>query len=125
MSVLYDEKVLVGFAERLYRRASSMVALYTVVAGVFGAAVVGLGGLLASGHEQVWAFPNVLTLIFAALSAYIGARVGGERAFTLRMMAQTALCQVQIERNTRASAEAALYVADARSGLALPPPSPG
>lgn len=94
MSVVYDEKVLVNFAERLYRRASSTVMLYAVVAGAFGAAVVGIGGALASRNDHDWAFPNVLTLIFAGFSAYVGARVGSDRAFTLRFMAQTALCQV-------------------------------
>lgn len=106
MSVAYDEKVLVSFADRLYRRASSMVVLYAVVAGAFGAAVVGVGGALASRDQHDWAFPNVLMLLFAGFSAYLGARVGSERAFALRLMAQTALCQAQIERNTRASADA-------------------
>ena len=122
MSVAYDETVLVSFADRLYRRAASVRALYAELAGAFGAAMVGVVGALASRDQ--WAFPNVLTLIFAGISAYLGARVGSDRAFELRLMAQTALCQVQIERNTRAAAGAVLHQVDVRSGLALPPPMP-
>jgi hypothetical protein len=41
--------------------------------------------------------------------------VGSNRAFALRLMAQTALCQMQIERNTRPAAI---------MGRAQPPPIP-
>ena len=34
----------------------------------------------------------------------LGVVVGSNRAFALRLMAQTALCQMQIERNTRPAA---------------------
>ena len=42
----------------------------------------------------------------AALLGIIGLGQGLERGFVLRLQAQTALCQMQIERNTRAGASA-------------------
>jgi hypothetical protein len=53
------------------------------------------------------------------LGAVLGGIVGSERAFALRFAAQQALCQVQIERNTRGAAGAA------RAGaMTRPPPIP-
>jgi len=42
--------------------------------------------------------------VVALVGGALGAVVGNNRAFALRLMAQTALCQMQIERNTRPAA---------------------
>jgi hydrogenase/urease accessory protein HupE len=44
--------------------------------------------------------------LVAALVAAVGLAQGLERGFTLRLQAQTALCQVEIERNTQQAAAA-------------------
>jgi ABC-type thiamin/hydroxymethylpyrimidine transport system permease subunit len=43
MAVTYDERVIVAFAERLYRRAQGIVALYAVLVGGLGAAIAAVG----------------------------------------------------------------------------------
>lgn len=87
---------------------------------LFGAMVGALPILIAMGMNQ---FPSNLIGAVAAMGGLIGgvigAMVGSERAFTLRLLAQQALCQVQIERNTRA---AAMGMPPART--AQPPPIP-
>lgn len=83
----YDPKVIVEFATRLYSRASSIIATYTGI-------LVGAGAGGAIGHG-----PGAL--IGAVVIGAIGYSVGSEKAFQYRLQAQTALCQVQIETNTR------------------------
>lgn len=116
MAVSYDENVIVSFADRLYRRASSMVVAYML----FGVMVGVLPVVIAMGMNHVR--PNAIGAVAAMvglIGGVIGAMVGSERAFTLRLLAQQALCQVQIERNTRA---AAMGMPPVRT--AQPPPIP-
>lgn len=97
MPVAYDENVILSFADSLYRRAASLVFGHTVLGALAGAFL----GLVGGGASQI---PNLLilgTLSLTLVGAIIGASIGRARAFALRLAAQTALCQVRIERNTR------------------------
>ncbi len=91
----YDSRVIYGFAERLYKQANTIVATYTVL-GVF---VGGVGLYVASSGS------GALSLIGAAILGAIGYLLGSQRAFVLKLQAQTALCQVKIEENTRGGAQ--------------------
>jgi hypothetical protein len=95
----YDEVVMEKFAKQLYGQATRIVALFGVAGLVFG----GFGGLMAGAaftlHLAVE--PGVLALVGAVAGLMLGVAVGNARAFELRFRAQTVLCQVQIERNTR------------------------
>jgi hypothetical protein len=116
MAVTYDANVIVTFAERLYRRAAIVVIVYTLFGAVFGALVVkGISYEMHSNSTTDGA------IVAAAIIAVLGGLLGNERAFTLRLLAQQALCQVQIERNTRAAAAASS--AGAASSPPPPPPS--
>ena len=85
----YDPAVIERFASDLYRRADNIVILSTVSIAAVGAAL----GALANGRNGAF--------LGAAIGAVVGLYFGQQRAFSLRLQAQTALCQVQIERNTR------------------------
>lgn len=101
MAVTYDESVIVAFAERLYRRAATIVITTALLFMLFGAAG---GAAVAALSRMPTDSRNGLAVVMGLIGAIIGAVIGSERAFTLRLMAQQALCQVQIERNTRAQA---------------------
>lgn len=116
MAVSYDENVIVSFAERLYRRASSMVAAGALLRAIVGALPVVIAMELSRTRPNAIA---PVAVVVGLIGLAIGAAIGSERAFTLRLLAQQALCQVQIERNTRA---AAMGVAPVRT--AHPPPIP-
>ena len=88
----YDPTVIEKFAADLYSRASSIVFMYTMIGVVIGLASAAAPSVRAS----IWQLA-ILVSIFGALGYYIGST----RAFRLRLEAQTALCQVAIERNTR------------------------
>jgi hypothetical protein len=94
--VKYEARVITQFAEKLYAQAGRVVILYVVVMALGGLAVgKAIGGRDAEG-------PMVLV---ALLGGVLGQFVGQARAFLLRLQAQVALCQVEIERNTRKTAE--------------------
>jgi hypothetical protein len=96
------------FAERLYQKASSF--LYgSVVCGV----VVGMsfGAVPLTSLGEAWPIPSTFgfatMLLGGILGGVIGYVVGDTRAFGYKLQAQSALCQLELERN---SAEAAYWL---------------
>ncbi|MFT5469137.1 MAG: hypothetical protein ACI8UO_004252, partial [Verrucomicrobiales bacterium] len=94
--IQYDPAIIQKFANALYKRARSIVAVMTLL-GVLVGGVVGFG----MGHESDSALPFVLGGMF--LAGFIGYLVGQARVFALKLQAQIALCQMHIESNTRTS----------------------
>jgi hypothetical protein len=111
MAVAYDEKVIIEFVGRLYRRAASMVLKCTVAGGVGGLVVALLGGAWYGARSGVARDLTAAAVVVGGIGAVLGYLVGSDRAFALRLQTQTALCQVQIERH-------------ARHARAQPPPIP-
>lgn len=94
--VQYDPKVIQEFAERLYSRAKAIV----VVAAVLGAIVGFPAGIWLS--IAMTRSPSIPAgFVGCVLGGLLGYVIGTQRAFLLRLQAQQALCQVEIERNTR------------------------
>lgn len=87
----YDPKVINEFANRLYKRARSIIATYT------------LAGLLAGAVGGLMTKEPIVAIIAGLLGGALGYTMGRDKAFSLKLEAQTALCQVQIETNSRAS----------------------
>lgn len=85
----YDPKIIQEFAEGLYSRAATIV-----VVNVLSFALVG-------GIAGYFLIPGYGTVFLLAAGAGIGYYWGSQRAFLLKLQAQAALCQVEIERNTR------------------------
>jgi len=94
-TVIYDASVIQEFAERLYSQAASIIFTSTFLGVIVGA----IAGALSF---------EALKSTSIGLGAIIGMVVGGlfgfsrgrERAFKLKLEAQSALCSVQIEKNT-------------------------
>ena len=84
----YDEKVIKEFAVRLYSIAEYVIMKYCILGIIIVAAPAGGMGGAGSG------------IIGAIIGGAIGYFIGSEKAFGLKLQAQTALCQAQIERNT-------------------------
>lgn len=85
----YDPKVIHKFADHLYSKANAVIVIYTIV----GALIGGIGGYVLKGSSVAL----LGLVILGALGLYIG--IG--KAFSLKLQAQTALCQLKIEENTR------------------------
>ncbi len=96
-NITYDPTVIQTFAARLYTQANSIVAVWTAL-GLFGG--MALGFAVATISDMVdWSAPYIA--LGAVILAAIGYSHGSSKAFALKLQAQIALCQVQIEANTR------------------------
>jgi hypothetical protein len=112
----YDSKVIHKFATRLYGRAQTLVLVHTLI----GALIGGCLGKAYSAYTEVTASPSTAifgailgqsiqpsppttnwTLIGILVVGLIGFWLGWNKAFVLKLQAQTALCQAKIEENTR------------------------
>jgi len=90
----YDEGVIRGFAQMMYSRASTITVFYTIGGILVGSAFLSFAGGAAGSFAAA--------LFFGALvGGGFGYFVGNMKANALRLEAQVALCQVEIERNTR------------------------
>lgn len=86
--IKYDSAIIHQFADGLYKLANTIVVAYTVIALLVG---VVLGNVLN----------GFMTLVGGLLLGAIGWGLGTQKAFVLKLQAQVALCQAQIEENTR------------------------
>jgi hypothetical protein len=112
----YDQKVIYRFATRLYSRAQVLVLVYTMIGALIGGSL----GKAYSAYAEITASPSntVLsafglgqvaqpsppttnwTLIGILVVGLLGFGIGWNKAFLLKLQAQTALCQAKIEENT-------------------------
>ena len=111
--VRYDPKVIQTIARRMYDQAGTTVLAYTMLGAVIG---LGIGiAVYSEAVRMAGTTAGWVALAFAVVvCGTIGLMVGNYRAAWLRFEAQTALCQVQIELNTR---RAAVPTADAFTDL--------
>ena len=112
----YDPQVIEQFAENLYRKASSFVVSSIIMGAALGAA---FGAVPLTSLGEAWPVPALFgfaTLMIGAIfGAAIGYVVGDTRSFGYKLQAQSALCQLQTERNTAVFAHAITARAAAQS----------
>ena len=102
----YDANVLQEYADLLYRKADWIVIK-------FGAGGAVVGSILGLGLEDLSplrtlsgaSLGGATMAICAIVGALIGVAVGRKRSLEYRLLAQTSLCQMRIEYNTRRSDE--------------------
>jgi hypothetical protein len=103
----YDPKIIQAFAEDLYSRAATIVLTNVLFFSILGG-IAGFFMFQGAGAA-------VLLIVGGALGYYFGS----QRAFLLKLQAQTALCQIEIERNTRAVSP----VSAGAKGASVPTPA--
>ncbi|MCP3102333.1 hypothetical protein LZ198_26020 [Myxococcus sp. K15C18031901] len=97
MAIQYDPSIIQSHAAALYAQASRIVFR----SGATGFFVGVVGGVAAGRGEQGLVFACIGGLV----GAFIGVSLARGRAFALQLQAQTALCHVAIETNTRRTAD--------------------
>jgi hypothetical protein len=97
INVNYDARIIQEFADRLYKRANSIITMYTLV-GLFLGSAPAFFLMTESGTETTTTV--IATGIVALFAGLIGFSIGRERVFRMKLQAQTALCQLKIEENT-------------------------
>lgn len=126
----YDASVIEQFADKLYRKAASMVVGSVAVGAALGFA---FGSVPFTSLASHWPIPHsvgFVTLIAGgAIGAMIGYVIGDARGFGYRLQAQAALCQLQTERNTASAARTIAWLAAVTNAAAArqagPPPAEG
>jgi len=117
----FDPTIMEQFAQQLLRKADSVRVGSAVTGGVIG---VIFGAVPLTPLASVWPIPAIFgfaTILLGALAGIlVGYVIGEGRAFRLRVQAQTALFQVDIERRL----ESALLVQSRLIAAALGPPPP-
>ena len=93
--VKYEVHQIQKFAERLYAEADRVVMQSSVVTTMVGA----IAGYVIAALTRVQTVGFVL--VCAVIAAGMGYVRGREKAFTLQLQAQQALCLMHTERNTR------------------------
>lgn len=98
----YDSGILQDYADLLYRKAAWVTFKCGTVGAITGVLIalileygVGLGARSAESSN------TVALVLFGIVGALIGVAIGQRRSFEYRLQAQTLLCQMQIEYNTR------------------------
>lgn len=100
--VQYDPAVINQFAESLYLKAEKVVRNYTLRGCLVGF-VIGLL-LVLNGKDSLGGISGMLVVLApTALFGYFGYTAGQSAAFKYKLEAQTALCNIKIEENTRKS----------------------
>lgn len=92
----YDPKFLRTLADELNAQARTAV----VVGSIAGAVTGGLFGFAAS---LIFMTSHSFLVPGAVVGAILGIVAGRRKAQALRLQAQMALCQIQIEENTRSN----------------------
>lgn len=111
----YDPRIIQRHASKLYAKASAVVAGSAVVGGFAG---------------DAWPVPSAFgfaTLLFGGVAGtLVGYVIGDARSFGYRLQAQSALCQVQLERNLAQAARALETLTPVRPAAAarVEPPAP-
>jgi hypothetical protein len=101
-NALYDSAVTQNLANRLYAEADTVVIRYTIIGAACFAGIFYFGATLSS--NAIFSFsltPNKAVGLGLLLGVVIGFIAGQRKSYHLMLSAQLALCQIQIERNTR------------------------
>ncbi|MCK5581156.1 MAG: hypothetical protein KAJ18_07765 [Candidatus Omnitrophica bacterium] len=94
--VEYDSKIIQEHATGLYAQIKSIV-IYRFFVGIFSGF---LGGVFVDS-VFVGTFDMLIPCVGVLIGIFLGYGAGKQRVFELKLQAQTALCQMQIEKNTR------------------------
>ncbi|HRP63652.1 MAG TPA: hypothetical protein PK400_10190 [Phycisphaerales bacterium] len=102
----YDPQILQQFANLLYRKALTIIVVFTVLGVLIGLIVAGLIGRPLAEVIGIAESAIVVQAVFVIVAGYIGLAIGRAIAFWYKLWAQTVLCQKEIEANTRQIATA-------------------
>lgn len=104
---LYDPLIIEAYTKALYQQADAMVTRAKVLSVLLGFLLTVLvwGGASFEadkrGEEVLWPAALILGSLSTLVIHLVWVGAAERRGFALKLQAQTALCQLQIEKNTR------------------------
>lgn len=98
----YDPSIIEKYAAHLYERGENIIWKWGCIGMLLGALCAGfVARTVLPTQNSIWGIAMLAAGVVIGL--FVGRSIGTDRAFHLFLQAQTALCQVQIERNTRST----------------------
>jgi hypothetical protein len=97
---VYDAAVIQSLADRLYSQARTVVVKYTVIGAVLFSVIFYFA---VSREHNFGLVPTKSLGVGLLIGVVLGFVLGQRKSYQLKLEAQLALCQLQIERNTRTS----------------------
>jgi hypothetical protein len=95
-NIAYDPQIINQYASWLYDRALKIIIFHMLIGCAFGFISLLILAEISRGADE-----NVVSLFGGLVGGLIGYWIGSQKAYWLKLQAQLALCQVEIERNTR------------------------
>ena len=95
----YNPAIIEKYAADLYARGSSIIWRWGCIG--MGCGFLFAAFALKSFDELPQEYRLGTLAVCVIVGLFVGRSIGTDRAFHLFLQAQTALCQVQIEKNTR------------------------
>ncbi len=100
-NALYDIALLQKLANRLNRQSKTVVVRYTVVSALLFSVVFYYSTAMGQISINTLNLAPVKSLgVGLLIGVVLGFALGQKKSFQLRLAAQLALCQIQIEKNT-------------------------
>lgn len=97
----YDPSIIEKYAANLYERGENIIWKWGCLGMAAGAFLAYFVARSIMHPGSIYGLAMIAAGVFIGL--FVGRSIGTDRAFHLLLQAQTALCQVQIERNTRST----------------------
>lgn len=100
-NAVYDIALLQNMANRLNRQSKSVVVIYTVASAIFFSAIFYYSASMGQIVNSYFNLAPVKSLgIGLLIGVVLGFALGQKKSAQLKLAAQLALCQIQIEKNT-------------------------
>ena len=100
--VIYDVALIQSLANRLYSQSRIVVVKYTVIGAVLLSLIFYFAASIANNSGLT---PTKSLGVGLLIGVVLGFMLGQRKSYQFKMEAQLALCQVQIERNTRTASK--------------------
>lgn len=97
----YDSGILQDYADSLYRKAAWVTFWCGIVGAIIGVVIALILAYGVFSAQSADSSNTAASVVFGIVGALIGVAIGQRRSFEYRLQAQTVLCQMQIEYNTR------------------------
>ena len=100
-NAVYDIALLQHMANRLYRQSKTVVVIYTVFSALLFSGIFYYSASMGQTANNYFNLTPVKSLgIGLLIGVVLGFVLGQKKSSQLKLAAQLALCQIQIEKNT-------------------------
>jgi hypothetical protein len=101
-NAVYDAALIQSLANRLYSQSKIVVVKYTLIGAALFSAIFYYAASLGHNAVDIFALAPTKSLgVGLLIGVVLGFVLGQKKSYQLTLQAQTALCQLQIEKNTR------------------------